>query len=577
MKPAFTRRSLLGAALTVAWGRTLGAPAWAGIAAPLASSSAVFHADLGSIGPEGAAAHTAAGSAGGWVTSAAVRVARFELLGVEWLGPADAVIEVRARLGRRPWSEWTAARSSRGHAPDGPSGDRLITDPVWSGAADTLQVRASRPLRGVRVHLVDATGAGRGRRGRAAAARLARPTAAAATGSRLNAGPGQPSIIARSAWAGGSERPRVAPSYGQVELGFVHHTVNANGYAPGDVATMIRAIFHYHRDVQGWNDIGYNFLVDRFGRIFEGREGGIDESVVGAQAGGYNAVSTGVGSLGDFMSVSAPAAVLGALANLLAWKLSLHGVPVTGTVTVRVSASGAHYTPFAPNAPVTLKRISGHRDGDSTDCPGNALYGQLPGLREACGSLAGRAAQLTIAPRGATGSSAPAVQGGLAYLDGRPIAGVPVLVLAGARVLATATTGPDGGWSATLGAAGASEVRAVFRGDGQNPASVSPRVALRVTPTIAITGASPAATPGGSVLITGGITPVRTHISVLVARQSATGAFTPVRQARHNAPHGRIALPVTFAAAGRYEVVVSTPADRSSARGQSNPVYVTVA
>jgi hypothetical protein len=102
-------------------------------------------------------------------------------------------------------------------------------------------------------------------------------------------------------------------------------------------------------------------------------------------------------------------------------------------------------------------------------------------------------------------------------------------------------------------------------------------VALRVAPTIAITGSSATASPGGSVLISGVITPIRTHISVLVARQTTTGAFTPVSQAQHNAPRGRIALPVAFATAGRYQVVVTTPADRSSVRGQSNPVYVTVA
>ena len=89
---------------------------------------------------------------------------------------------------------------------------------------------------------------------------------------------------------------------------------------------MLRAIYAFHRYVNGWNDIGYNFVIDRFGRIFEARAGGIDEPVVGAQAGGYNLVSTGVAVLGSFSDVPISPAARAALERLLAWKLSLHGV-----------------------------------------------------------------------------------------------------------------------------------------------------------------------------------------------------------------------------------------------------------
>src|SRR5262249_59789149 len=111
------------------------------------------------------------------------------------------------------------------------------------------------------------------------------------------AGPGQRLIVARRAWARGTAKPRVAPGYGAVRMAFVHHTQSPNGYSAGEVPAMLRAIFLFHRDVRGWNDIGYNFVVDLFGRIFEARAGGIDEPVVGAQAGGYNLVSTGVAGL----------------------------------------------------------------------------------------------------------------------------------------------------------------------------------------------------------------------------------------------------------------------------------------
>ena len=95
----------------------------------------------------------------------------------------------------------------------------------------------------------------------------------------------------------------MAPEYGAVRMAFVHHTENPNGYAAGEVPAMLRAIYAFHRYVHGWNDIGYNFAIDLYGRIFEARAGGIDEPVVGAQAGGYNLASTGVAVLGTFSGV----------------------------------------------------------------------------------------------------------------------------------------------------------------------------------------------------------------------------------------------------------------------------------
>src|SRR5207302_4867475 len=101
--------------------------------------------------------------------------------------------------------------------------------------------------------------------------------------------------------------------------------------------------------------------------IFEARAGGIEEPVIGAQAGGYNAYSTGVAVLGTFSSAPLTAPTRAALERLLAWKLSLHGAPITGRTTVKVTPGGAAYSRFPAGAAVSLRRISGHRDGDSTE------------------------------------------------------------------------------------------------------------------------------------------------------------------------------------------------------------------
>ncbi len=364
-------------------------------------------------------------------------------------------------------------------------------------------------------------------RGVSALARLAALPPAAPV---LAAGPGQPAIVAREAWALGRCTPRVAPAYGSVALAFVHHTENPNGYLPSEVPGMLRAIFAFHRDVRGWNDIGYNFVVDRFGRIFEARAGGIDESVIGAQAGGYNYRSTGVAVLGEYGAQRISVAARSALARLLAWKLALHGVPIDGRVTVRVDPVGAVYSRFPANARVSLPRVAGHRDADATECPGNALYGELPELRLLCARLQGRPARATLAFVPA-GSAAPAptappsaaeqtpsagmLTGRLAFLDGQggvgdPIQGAPIAVQARSvshrgevvreRTVAQARTAADGSWSLPLygpPAAGTPApaagiwLRALCPGAGNAPAAVSE--ALRVAAALSFT--PPASVP----------------------------------------------------------------------------------
>src|SRR5205814_6559659 len=131
---------------------------------------------------------------------------------------------------------------------------------------------------------------------------------------------------ARSDWATPACRPRKPAYYGTMDVAFVHHTVGANYYTRGQSAAIVRAICLFHRNVHGWNDIGYNFVVDRYGQVFEGRAGGIDEPLAGWQGGGYNLLSTGVALLGTFSYTSPGSAAMDALSHLLAWKLSLHGI-----------------------------------------------------------------------------------------------------------------------------------------------------------------------------------------------------------------------------------------------------------
>jgi hypothetical protein len=129
---------------------------------------------------------------------------------------------------------------------------------------------------------------------------------------------------------------------------------------------MIRSIYVYHVKGRGWRDIGYNFLVDRFGRIWEGRWGGVGRAVIGAHVIGYNDEAMGVSALGTYSHTPPSPAMLGAFVDIFAWKFGVHHVKPGSTAAYRHGARSV---------------ISGHRDGDATECPGDALYAQLPVVR----------------------------------------------------------------------------------------------------------------------------------------------------------------------------------------------------
>jgi hypothetical protein len=424
----------------------------------------------------------------------------------------DARVELRSSDGHG-WSRWAPA-GDHGHAPEGVrfAGEQ-VGDPLWTGGSTLVQLRSNRALARTSISCVDVSGGVGARRQALATGPIALPAALPLAAPTLPAGSGQPPIIARRAWAQGISAPEVAPQYGAVEMAFVHHTDSPNGYSPGEVPAMLRAIYAFHRYVRGWDDIGYNFVIDLYGRIFEARAGGIDEPVAGAQAGGYNLVSTGVAVLGEFASTQISQSAATALQRLLAWKLSLHGIPCAGRVTVRVNPAGARYSRYPRGAHVSLPHIAGHREADTTDCPGDALYAQLSSIRSRAERLARHPARATLALASpAAAGTSPVLTGALAFLDGTPIGGAPIAIqqrrvshrgeVAQEPPLAQTVTDAEGNWSLTVAgsAPGRSTwLRALCPGAKGVPAAVSKplrlagSVSLAPTPPAAPT--SPAAPP----------------------------------------------------------------------------------
>jgi len=320
---------------------------------------------------------------------------RFAAVGVTW-APDRSVgavrVELRHRLGTGRWSGWsTVEQGDAGPDPAVRPGSRDGTDPVWTGTSTGVEARVS-PVSGsaprdVRLTLVDP----RDSAADATATPLA--TGAPSVGEVPSAGGGptalasapRPAIYTRAQWGADPSLMTWDPEYApRLKAGFLHHTVDSNAYAPADVPRILRAIYAFHSRSRGWGDIGYNFVVDRFGRTWEGRYGGVDSTVIGAHTGGFNAGTFGVAMLGTYSTTPVPAATVGSLSAVFAWKLARWNLDPYGTA--RLTSSGGGTSRYAAGTVVTKNVISGHRDVGSTSCPGDRGYAQLPTIRRSVAS-----------------------------------------------------------------------------------------------------------------------------------------------------------------------------------------------
>ncbi|MFH9551207.1 peptidoglycan recognition protein [Streptomyces sp. NPDC017435] len=216
---------------------------------------------------------------------------------------------------------------------------------------------------------------------------VGRPPAARPAGAHRAA---RPPVVPRAAWLDDLARhAQPPPRYDdKVVAVFVHHTDSPNGYACADAPRIIRYLYAGQIGARDWDDIGYNFLVDRCGTIYEGRAGGVDRPVTGAHTQGFNHRTAGIAALGTFTAgVPVPQAMIDAIAALAAWKLGLSDVDPRADVRLTSSNSRSRY---ASGTTATLPALAGHRDGYMTSCPGAALAARLPEIREAAARLQGR-------------------------------------------------------------------------------------------------------------------------------------------------------------------------------------------
>ncbi len=299
--------------------------------------------------------------------AAANTTSPFQLVGIHWQGSGRLELRIRTASG---WTRWQPVREAADDTPDATSREARamrgwrLGAPVWVGRGQGLEVRAI------------------GRVTRARALTVRSPISKVPL--RTIAAAGMPRIVPRSAWQADESIVRAKPEYADtLRMAYVHHTAGTNSYTRLQAPAVVRAIEVYHVKGNGWNDIGYNALVDRFGTVYEGRAGGTDRNVVGAHAKGFNTGSFGIAVMGDFRTVDPPAAAVDALVRTLAGRLDLGHVDPLSTFN-GISSGNER---FKPGIPVFLRAISGHRDTGLTTCPGQRLYDILPSVAKRVAAL----------------------------------------------------------------------------------------------------------------------------------------------------------------------------------------------
>jgi hypothetical protein len=296
-----------------------------------------------------------------------------EMVGFTWDVPAAVELRVRGERQDGTWTDWVDLDSSTDEGPDRSEAASIGTvGPAWLG----------HDLRSVEVHL----GAG-------AVDHLvmheidSEPAAPSGIGpSSASALPAPPPIITRAQWGAdeswrsvnaGCGTPNIAENARYVIL---HHTAGSNDYQPSDSAALVRGIYNFHVFGNGWCDIAYNFLVDKYGQIFEGRFGGIFHAVIGGHTGGFNTGSIGVSVLGDLSSVPLSDAAYTSIVSLLTFKMGHHGIDPWGTTDVMTVSHPSSRYPAGQL--IRVQTVTAHGDLSTTGCPGR-LRERISSIRSA--------------------------------------------------------------------------------------------------------------------------------------------------------------------------------------------------
>ncbi|QDB79097.1 hypothetical protein FE251_06725 [Georgenia wutianyii] len=406
-----------------------------------------------SVGTDAAAAQSGV-PAGVAVLTAPIATSEFYVAGVTWDGadamPADAAVFIRV-MEDGQWQEWAELEVEGATDEPGAVGG---TEPYIAAAAEAVQVQITGQAESlppnIRLSLTpewpgdeevvlaeDAPAAAVAPTTEpvapAAAAALSyeQPAArtAATTASTTSADVAEesalmtsavatasltPSVVSRSGWGADESKMTWTPKPVALKAAIVHHTAGTNSYTQSQSASIVRGIYNYHAVSRGWGDIGYNFLVDRWGRVYEGRKGSLTAATgtmpVGAHAAPFNTGSVGLSVMGDYTTTGVPAAAMNALADVVAWQFGPAGL--SATEASGMISPGTSARPQGQN----LGRVFAHRDVSATACPGDDIYSRMGWLaRAADARIAAAGPQLPSTPT--TPAPEPVPAAGHVYLN----------------------------------------------------------------------------------------------------------------------------------------------------------------
>jgi len=321
-----------------------------------------------------------------------IATADYRMVGVTWTGAGpskDGAVLVTARTRTDGhWTDWFELQTMvDGGTEPSPNG-RFGTVPYWAGDSDGFQVRidavGDAAPADVRADLIEPGTSD-------ADAAITEPW----SGSSAAASTNKPPIVTRAEWgADESLRDKHLENSNTFKVAFVHHTAGSNNYTRSESPAVVRGLYSYYVNTLDYADMGYNFLVDKYGTIYEGRAGSITKPVRSAASGGFNTDTVAVVAMGNFETAPASDAMVRGIAEVLAYRLSRYHRDPFGRKALTAEVGSSKY---APGRKVRFKVISGHRDSQLTACPGDNLYQRLPTIRRlAAGDMGASLVEPTI-------------------------------------------------------------------------------------------------------------------------------------------------------------------------------------
>ena len=299
----------------------------------------------------------------------------FTMVGLLWdSGRLDSLwLQVVDETGR--WGPWTEVVVSADHGDEDASA-RPGSSPVYTGRATAARWAASGEVQGAEAMMIDTE---------ATPTPTARPFAATADDPvpvPTPWWPGPSFVRDRSAWdTENCRRPGETYHFSTPRAIVIHHTAAGNNYSAADVPGIIRGHCLFHVNGRGWDDLAYNFMVDKFGTVWEGRTASKTTASRGGHTAGFNGQTQGIAMMGNYATTAPGAAQMAGLRTIVDWLAGWHSIDPRGWVTLYADAGNTRG--WARGQPVDSRTIIGHRDLGTTSCPGQAFYAAFPTLRAA--------------------------------------------------------------------------------------------------------------------------------------------------------------------------------------------------